>query len=192
MTDKEFKANRAKIIAKQDRNTLGPWTTAVKKKYNYTCDNCQMKDKKYVAHHLQGFVNFPKLRKDVNNGVCLCTDCHIDFHELYGMGHNTLEEYLEFKSMDIPKIILETKNRAVVQLHLFTLEKINIYNSISEVVTRTGLKYNRILFCCIDEMSHCNSYWWQFFDNNLVDIKNKIENRVKKNGYPMGIKKPID
>jgi hypothetical protein len=194
MTDKEFKANRVKIIAKQDRNSLGPWTLAVKKKHDYTCDNCLMKDKKYVAHHLDGFVNFPKLRKDIDNGVCLCVECHIDFHELYGMGHNTKEEYLEFKSMNIPKKILETKDRPIIQLHLFSRKEIKKYNSISDVVIQTGLKYNHILFCCIDMMSHKSMSWWQFYNDNLEEIINKIENRAKKlnHSYPLWRTRPID
>ena len=36
--------------------------------------------KNRVAHHLNHASYFPEQRYDVENGVCLCRDCHIQFH----------------------------------------------------------------------------------------------------------------
>jgi len=36
--------------------------------------------KNRVAHHINHASYFPDERFDVNNGVCLCKDCHTNFH----------------------------------------------------------------------------------------------------------------
>jgi len=35
------------------------------------------------AHHINHATYFPEERFDVNNGVCLCRDCHSHFHNDY-------------------------------------------------------------------------------------------------------------
>lgn len=52
-----------------------------------------------VAHHLENYKNNEDLRLDTNNGVCLCEQCHKEFHKW--MGGNkiecTKEDYITFK-----------------------------------------------------------------------------------------------
>ncbi len=60
------------------------------------CDACQSNEN-LVAHHLNNFSEHKDLRTDINNGICLCTKCHIEFHKLYGKHHNSKEQYLKFK-----------------------------------------------------------------------------------------------
>lgn len=55
------------------------WKTAVKQKYGNTCVKCGSKQK-LVAHHLESFADNENLRFDVNNGVCLCEVCHVEYH----------------------------------------------------------------------------------------------------------------
>jgi len=59
---KEYRVWRAKVIRRDKR-----------------CQICGS-IKNRVAHHINHASYFPEQRFDVNNGVCLCKDCHINFH----------------------------------------------------------------------------------------------------------------
>lgn len=64
---------------------------------NYTCQCCGMKSNGNInAHHLNGYNWDIEHRIDVNNGVTLCEDCHKNFHDAYGRGNNTKEQYEEW------------------------------------------------------------------------------------------------
>lgn len=72
------------------------WRFSIFKIYNFSCDICGNND--YVeAHHLYNYKDYPDLRYEKGNGVCLCQPCHIDFHRKYGKKNNTPEQYFEYK-----------------------------------------------------------------------------------------------
>ena len=64
-------------------NTITIWRKAVLKRDNFCCKECSFEDKKggqLNAHHIIP-VRDPKCNKyDVNNGICLCIDCHVKIH----------------------------------------------------------------------------------------------------------------
>lgn len=93
LTEEERQANES------ERHTLEykQWVKTVLKKDGYTCKCCgSSKSGTLRTHHLNGFDNFIEQRLDVDNGVVLCENCHIDFHNKYGYGNNTKEQYLEW------------------------------------------------------------------------------------------------
>lgn len=93
LSEEERQANES------ERHTLEykRWVKSVLKKDGYTCKCCgSSKSGTLRTHHLNGFDNFIEQRLDVDNGVVLCEDCHIDFHNIYGYGNNTKEQYLEW------------------------------------------------------------------------------------------------
>ena len=49
------------------------------------------------AHHLYSRHAYPLLRNLPCNGRMLCTEHHENFHNTYGWGNNTLEQYIEYK-----------------------------------------------------------------------------------------------
>lgn len=53
------------------------WRTAVRKRDNGICKwpNCNSK-KKIHAHHIMRWSDYPSLRYDINNGICLCKIHH--------------------------------------------------------------------------------------------------------------------
>lgn len=72
------------------------WSVEVRELANYECDCCGSTED-VCAHHLESFNDNEVLRRDVNNGVCVCRGCHLRFHRIYGFGGNTSEQYIEFK-----------------------------------------------------------------------------------------------
>ena len=52
------------------------WKSEIFKRDNFTCQICGSK-KGLEAHHIKEKANFPEFEYDVNNGVCLCHECHI-------------------------------------------------------------------------------------------------------------------
>lgn len=82
------------------------WRAEVYKKYNKQCHVCGSV-KNLRAHHLDCYKDHPEKRTDVNNGVALCNKHHRQFHNLYGQGGNTREQYEDYykkvQAGEIPK-----------------------------------------------------------------------------------------
>ena len=73
------------------------WRSKVYERDNYTCQCCgDSKGHNLQAHHMNCYSDFPTQRSDVNNGVTLCIKCHKLFHSMYGLKHNTKEQFNEF------------------------------------------------------------------------------------------------
>lgn len=74
------------------------WAYAVKVRDNFTCQVCgNNKSGNLISHHLESYNSNHFLRINLNNGICLCCNCHAKFHHTYGYGDNTIEQFLEFK-----------------------------------------------------------------------------------------------
>lgn len=71
------------------------WRKKVHEKFGWKCVVCNSNDK-LVAHHLDGFNAYPKLRFEVENGVTICDSHHKEFHSEYGYGNNTKEQFEEY------------------------------------------------------------------------------------------------
>ena len=69
------------------------WTYDILSKSNFTCVKCNVRGGQLTAHHLNAFNSYPEERFDSDNGACLCHDCHEAFHEVYGKGDNTKEQF---------------------------------------------------------------------------------------------------
>lgn len=71
---------------------------------NYTCLKCGNKSSgNLVAHHLNGFHWDEKSRVEVDNGATLCTDCHKEFHSIYGNRNNDLFQFGQFMDLTLIK-----------------------------------------------------------------------------------------
>lgn len=62
---------------------LSTWSKKVIKRFNGHCCVCFTTEKLH-AHHLYSYKYYPDLRIDINNGVCLCVECHTIFHDFFG------------------------------------------------------------------------------------------------------------
>ena len=52
------------------------WRNFVFKRDDYTCLNCGTKGCYLEAHHIKRWIDYPKLRYEIDNGVTLCKSCH--------------------------------------------------------------------------------------------------------------------
>lgn len=77
------------------------WRKKVYARDNYTCQCCgDDKGHNLNAHHILPYMQYPKFRFDVNNGITLCEDCHKEFHRIYGkrnIGKKEIDEFISNK-----------------------------------------------------------------------------------------------
>ena len=65
------------------------------------CQVCGSRTKRH-AHHLNHATYFPDERFDADNGICLCGDCHMNFHNNYKRSYRekcTKYDWDNFKSL---------------------------------------------------------------------------------------------
>lgn len=105
-TNGNYNPNLTEEDRQRKRLKISPWKNTIKKRDNYTCQKCGYHGKKHdgimIAHHLNNYSQFKEQRTDINNGVCLCKDCHKSIHKHYGM-LVTIEHYELFMNQ-IPSI----------------------------------------------------------------------------------------
>lgn len=73
------------------------WSKAIKERDNYTCQICNIRGGKLASHHLKSWIQYPELRYDLENGICLCVHCHTLFHKKYKYKNNTAEQIKELR-----------------------------------------------------------------------------------------------
>lgn len=71
------------------------WRNGVRKMCKYSCFLTGAK-KNLESHHLDSWNKFPEKRYDVTNGVLLTKEVHREFHNIYGYGNNTEQQFAEF------------------------------------------------------------------------------------------------
>lgn len=71
------------------------WRDEVLERDLYTCQCCGS-NSKLNAHHIYNFAEHETLRFELSNGLILCKDCHMGFHNTYGYTGNNQEQLDEF------------------------------------------------------------------------------------------------
>ena len=84
------------VPSDRNRTKSKIWRKAVYEKDNYTCIACGHHGGNLNAHHLDAYDLNEEKRFDVENGVTLCPACHTRFHQAYGFGGNTKEQFQEW------------------------------------------------------------------------------------------------
>ena len=92
MEDRSISKNRQMLFPE-----ISVWRITVFRRDYYTCQVCGVKSvKNLVAHHKNAWKKFKEDRFLVENGVTVCSRCHIEFHSKYGSGNNTKQQWEEF------------------------------------------------------------------------------------------------
>ena len=63
---------------------------------NYTCQVTGIRGGDLVVHHLYSYNKYRCLRTAIENGVTVSKEIHKEFHNIYGYGNNTEEQWNEF------------------------------------------------------------------------------------------------
>ena len=72
------------------------WAIKVKEQDDFTCQKCGKVGGVLRSHHIVGYADSKDLRLDVDNGVCLCEECHTGFHRGYGYTKFNRKDFIEF------------------------------------------------------------------------------------------------
>lgn len=73
------------------------WIKKIFQRDNYTCQITGKCGGKLSAHHLYSWNKYPEKRFDINNGITISRLLHKEFHDLYGRGNNTPEQFEDYK-----------------------------------------------------------------------------------------------
>lgn len=76
ITDQERYIKRNYLEIKQ-------WAQDILKRDNYTCQICGSKND-LEAHHLLSYAYYPESSLDIDNGITMCKDDHVEFHSWMG------------------------------------------------------------------------------------------------------------
>jgi hypothetical protein len=66
-------------VNQKDRSKLGYFRKFVKDRAGNKCEWCGSSEN-LVAHHPLSWIDYPNLRFNTDNGMCLCKKCHINYH----------------------------------------------------------------------------------------------------------------
>lgn len=93
-----YKGDSAGFIQrKRNWSKYREWRYDVIKKSGYSCAKCKKTGGALTAHHIKAWHNNADARFDVSNGVCMCWNCHKNFHKKHGYRNvsiNHLTNYL--------------------------------------------------------------------------------------------------
>lgn len=59
------------------------WQQGIYRRDRWQCRICGYKGRNIVAHHIRTWLEFPKLRFDVDNGLTFCRACHCRLHSIH-------------------------------------------------------------------------------------------------------------
>jgi hypothetical protein len=104
--NKAIVCNKAHLIASEDGSVqrekymryavrLDHTRRKIKEIFNFECQICNERKRNLESHHLNAWSLCPEQRFNIDNGVCLCKECHSLFHKKYGL-KTTKEQYDEF------------------------------------------------------------------------------------------------
>jgi 5-methylcytosine-specific restriction endonuclease McrA len=82
----KIKSNKRKkkkryIDNEYTRNDLFFWAREVRMQYNYHCVYCNT-SRHLSAHHIFPKSKYKGLKYNLNNGILMCKECHIELHQL--------------------------------------------------------------------------------------------------------------
>lgn len=115
---------------------------------NYTCQCCGKKcSGDAEVHHLDGYDWCKEGRTDDTNAVVLCHNCHGNFHQCFGKGNNTREQYEKWTGYAIGKL---KKYDGVLPgtRKIFDYERNKVFESVKSYADIYNVDEGNIRNCC--------------------------------------------
>jgi 5-methylcytosine-specific restriction endonuclease McrA len=95
-SNNKTKSNKKKKKKRYDnpppRNDLFYWSREIRMQYNYHCVYCN-KTKNLSAHHIFPKSKYKGLKYNLNNGILMCSTCHIELHQLNDIPSSSTTSY---------------------------------------------------------------------------------------------------
>lgn len=158
---------------------------------NYTCQCCGKHrdelDCFINVHHIDSYDWCKEKRTDDSNGVTLCENCHINFHNKYGRGNNTKEQFDEWLGRSLE--ILKYDGEILKARKIFCYEENKVYLSANEFCRNKNIKSTSSVY---NTCNHNNQYtikgyhlfWYDDYVNMMQEEIDKylfhkpIRNRI--------------
>lgn len=146
-----WKSEKTDEDRKNDRTTdeYSKFIKNVLSRDNYTCRCCGKHGNNTVlaVHHLDGYNWCIEKRIDVSNGITLCEKCHNSFHNYYGRGNNTKQQFEEWIKTPLENLdnYIEHVDE---QRKVICYETKQIFNSPHDAANFIGVNSQRIFGCC--------------------------------------------
>jgi len=88
-------------LIKRNYIKYGKWRKNIYYRDDYICQRCNQRGGKLNAHHILNYSSNKEIRLSINNGITLCAICHREFHKIYGIKNNTINQLEEFLSAGV-------------------------------------------------------------------------------------------
>lgn len=172
---------------------------------DYICQVCgKSHSGKMVVHHLNGYNWCIEGRIDPSNAICMCENCHENFHSVYGKGDNTKEQFEEWLGYALGEL---TKYNGILPRarQVYCFEDNIVFSSVKDASEKLKINNSSIYSVCnrkIQEKSHTRNgkittymsrsitakgkhFIWYDIYNNMSEIEKKeylesgINSRIK-------------
>lgn len=161
----------------------------VLKRDNFTCQICHNTNKgNLVVHHLESYDNNKELSKDVTNGICLCKNCHKNFHKIYGNGNNTRKQFNEWSNIITENIT--NKHISINDINAIYCIEDNeiIYNMTYYCSQHKGVYTSSLNKCCNGKQATVNNKHYMYYvdyinksEKEIIEYIKYIDNKFKRN-----------
>ena len=75
------------------------WARKVKERDSFCCQLCGISHTNLNSHHMNSWDMYETERFNIDNGITLCHECHMNFHAVYGSGSNTKYQFYEYRKL---------------------------------------------------------------------------------------------
>ena len=146
---------------------------------NFTCQCCGKKISGDIeVHHLDGYDWCKEKRTDETNGIALCKNCHKNFHNNYGLGGNTKEQFEEW--IGKRDIILQTYNGEIPKARwAYCINDNEIIKNIVDYCKKNNL-LNYYIYCCCNGKcftAYKKVYLW--YDEYILLSKEELDGIIQ-------------
>lgn len=168
------------MVEQNGRNTkeYKEWRIKVFLRDNYKCKMCGSKEK-INAHHIKSYRDYPSLRCDVKNGVCLCEKHHMLFHALYGTYGFTDKDFEEFSNIPLENL-LDYNGDIMTARIAYCLEDNEIIYNIDKYTKENNFGTDsHIRECCRGLIPSYKGKHYMWYDEYLEKTEDEIKNYLE-------------